>query len=378
MRSIQRGLAAATCTLVLAGGSAAFAGEKFQLWDDDSWISIGAGLRGQYIFNPDAKNENDFALNSARIYANGQFTKVIGFTYNTEIDHNIDDDSDISRIRTLDAILRLEFNPAINVWGGRMLPPSDRANLDGPYYLGTWEYPFVSAYPSIFAGRDNGGAVWGDIGKFKYEIGGFQGCTSDSNSCENRDANGPLIAGRAQYDFWDKESGYYTSSDYYGEKELLSVAVVGQFQSDAATDGTRSGDFKGFNVDALMQKRVFGGDVLTLEGAYYVYDTSGIDTSLVGTGGLQDGNGLSAGNSYFLLTSYLFNQKIGIGKFQPVFRYQEFDQQFGPDISEVSVGTNYIIKGHDARLSVLYSKQNVDNAGNTDINRFIAGVQLQF
>ncbi len=372
MISIQRGLAAASCALALASSSAAFAGEKFQLWDDDSWISFGAGVRGQYIYNPDAKNTDDFSLNSARIYANGQFTKIVGFTYNTEIDHAPDDTSDISRIRTLDAILRVEFNPAFNVWAGRMLAPSDRANLDGPYYLGTWEYPIVSAYPAIFAGRDNGGAVWGDIGKFKYELGGFQGCTAGDNSCHTSSASGPLFAGRLQYDFWDKESGYYTSSDYYGEKELLSLAVVGQYQSGAASDGVRSGDFGGFNVDLLMQKKVFGGDVFTVEGAYYVYDTSGIDTASI------DGNGLADGTSYMILTSYLFNQKVGPGKFQPVFRYQEFDQEHGPDISEYSIGTNYILKGHDARLSALYSKQNVDNAGNEDISRFIGGLQLQF
>ncbi len=366
MEIIRRGLAAATCTMVLASGSAAFAGEKYQLWDDDSWVSIGAGLRAQYIYDPDASNKNDFSLNSARIYANGQFTKIIGFTYNTEIDHNIDDDSDISRIRTLDAILRVEFSPEFNVWGGRMLPPSDRANLDGPYYLGTWEYPVASAYPGIFAGRDNGGAVWGDISKFKYELGGFQGCTGDSNACHNDEANGPLYAGRLQYDFWDKEAGYYTSSDYYGEKELLSVAVVGQFQKDASIDAAgRTGDFSGFNVDAIMQKKVWNNDVFTLEGAFYNFNT------------VKDNvNGLADGDSWFLLTSYLINQKIGIGKFQPVFRYQEFDADQGADRSEISVGTNYIIKGHDLRLSALYSHGNLDGEGEDD--RFVSGIQLQW
>lgn len=364
---------AAVAWIALADGSAtASAGEKFQLWDDNSWVSIGAGLRASYIYNPDAVDKNDFSLNNARIYGNGQFTKILGFTFNAEIDHDPYHDGDIDRFRTMDAVLRLEFDPAFNIWAGRMLTPSDRANLDGPFYLGTWEYPLASAYPGIFLGRDNGGAVWGDIGKFKYQVGAFQGCTAGDNSCSNPDAHGPLVAGRVQYDFWDKEPGYYTSSDYYGTKEMLSLAVVGQFQRDAATDGVRSGSFSAFNVDALMQKKIFGGDVLTLEGAYYVYDTSGIDTSL------STGNGLADGNSYFVLASYLINQKIGPGMFQPVFRYQAFDQNYGPDISEYSIGTNYILKGHDARLSALYSKQNVDNAGHEDINRFIGGLQLQF
>ncbi|CCB67164.1 MULTISPECIES: porin [unclassified Hyphomicrobium] len=372
MRNTRR-MALLAIGLGLASNSGAHAGERFELWDDQSWISFGASVKAQYIYNPDVSNTDDFALTSARINVNGQFNKVWGFTYNTEIDHAPDDTSDISRVRTLDAILRAEFNPSFNVWAGRMLPPTDRVNLDGPYYQADGgEYPFISVFPQLFGGRDNGGSVWGDIGKFKYMIGGFQGCTAGDNSCANPDAHGPLVSGRVQYDFWDKEAGYYTSSDYYGEKELLSVGLVGQFQSNAATDGIRSGDYKGFSADVLMQKKVFGGDVFTLEGAYYVYDTSGIDTSLV------TGNGVPDGNSYMFLTSYLINQKVGPGKFQPVFRYQEFDHNFSPDISEYSVGTNYIIKGHDMMMSALYSKANQDTAGNKDVNRFIGTIQVNF
>ena len=358
-------------TALVAGVGTAAAGEKWT-FGPEAWLSVGAGLRASYVHNPDAEDENDTSLNSARIYVNGQLSKVIGFTYNTEIEH--DYDGDISDLRMMDAIVRLEFNDYFNVWGGRMLAPSDRANLDGPYYLGTWEYPFASAYPQIFQGRDNGAAIWGqtDGGKFKYQFGAFQGCTTDENSCDNPDANGPLLAGRLTYNFWDPEAGYYASSDYYGEKEILAVGLVGQFQQDAATDGVKSGDFTGFNVDVLMQKRVMGGDVFTLEGAYYVYDTDGIVT----TGPF--GNGLADGESFFVLTSYLINHKVGIGKFQPVFRYQEFDHDGGPNVTEWSAGTNYIIKGHDARLSALYSETDTGIAGEDTVQRFVSGVQLQF
>jgi len=354
-----------------ASAGAAVAGEKWTFGPEAS-LTIGAGLRASFVYNDDdpTGEDSDFSLNSARIFTSGQFTKIIGFTFNTEIDR--DNDGDINDIRMMDAIVRLEFNDYFNIWGGRMLAPSDRANLDGPYYAGTWEYPFVSAYPQIFQGRDNGVAVWGQTGggKFKYQVGAFTGCAEDDNSCYNPDTDAPLITGRLTYNFWDPEAGYYTSSDYYGEKEILAVGLVGQYQADAATDGFSNGDFSGFNVDFLMQKRVFGSHVFTLEGAYYVYDTDGIDT-----GGLN-GNGLADGNSFFVLTSFLIDHKIGFGKFQPVFRYQEFEFDNGPEVSEWSVGTNYIIKGHDLRLSAIYSETDTD--GLETVNRFITGVQLQF
>ncbi|HET6388583.1 porin [Hyphomicrobium sp.] len=372
----SRRVAAAIGTVACLGSSPAGAQEfaRFNLWDQQSWISIGAGLRGQYISDVGLADptQEGWELNSARLYIQGQANKHVGFTYNTDIDQ--DSHGNPTGIQTLDALGRIEFMDEFNLYGGRMLPPSDRVNLDGPFNLGTWQFPFVSAYPNIFDGRDTGGSVWGDIGHFKYMLGGFLGCTADENSCFNRDANGPLFAGRIQYDFWDKEAGYYTfSSDYYGKKEVLSVGIVGQFQNDAASNGTRSADWSGFNVDVLMQKKVWNDDVFTIEGAYYIYDSSGLDTRTA-----FGGNGIADGNAYFILTSYLINKKVCVGRFQPVFRYQEFDHDFGPDIAEYSVGTNFIIDGHDALLSALFSHENLDEDGHGDVNRFILGAQVQF
>jgi len=368
------GRAAALAVLAtgLAASAPASAGQKWE-FGPDAWLSVGAGMRASYIYNEDAEDENDFTLDSARIFVNGQFTKVVGFTFNTEID--VDEDGDINDIRMMDAILRLEFNDAFNIYGGRMLAPSDRANLDGPYYLGTWEYPPPSFlnFPAIFQGRDNGAAAWGYVAdkRLYYAAGAFAGCTDEDSSCFNDDADSPLLAARFTYNFWDRESGYYTSSDYYGEKEVLAVGLVGQFQSEAVTDiAGATADYSAFNIDFLMQKRVFGSHVFTLEGAYYFSDTDGVLTT--------NPTGVTDGDGFFVLTSFLIDHKVGIGKFQPVFRYQEydFDNAGLGDFKEWSVGTNYIIKGHDARLSAVYSDTDVD--GGDNIERFVTGVQLQF
>ena len=104
---------------------------------------------------------------------------------------------------------------AFNVWLGRLLPPSDRANLDGPFYLLNLDFPFVSAFPAIFAGRDDGGAIWGELldKHFKYQVGVFNGVRG-KDSPNRKDS--VLLAARLVYNFLDPEPGYYNASTYYG------------------------------------------------------------------------------------------------------------------------------------------------------------------
>ncbi|MBI1182196.1 MAG: hypothetical protein GC201_16765, partial [Alphaproteobacteria bacterium] len=193
----------------------AHAGYKFDI-DDTRWISIGAGVRTSFSAvegaAPDGSWSDKFDLDSARLYLNGQVFKFVKLEFNTEIDSSDD-------VHILDAIVKLEFNDYINIWMGRFLPPSDRANLSGPYYANIWGFPFVQGYPAIFAGRDNGVAIWGQTGggKFKWQFGVFEGCSSGKNACSQSgatfpskayDTDTPLFAGRLVYNFLDPEPGY--------------------------------------------------------------------------------------------------------------------------------------------------------------------------
>lgn len=367
-------LAASAVSFVAAafGCAAAHAGEKIEL-GGDAWVSVGGGLRASYRITEDGKPSptgafDDFTLESARIYLNGQATKVIGFTLNTEIEQDANGDPD--NMRVLDGILRLEFNDYFNVWGGLLLPPNDRANLDGPYYLGTWDFPLVQAFPAEFAGRDYGVSIWGQTGggQFKYAVGAFQGC-SNGSSCDTGAADDGDFSyvGKLTYNFWDPEPGYYTSSDYYGKKEILALSGSATYQANATGTDVDPGDYFGFNIDALMQKKVFDGHVLTLEGAYYHYDTDGKPTPLAG------------GDGYFLLASFLVNQKIGPGMIQPVVRWEDFNRDDGAsDATRVEGGFNYIIREHDTRISLLYSDTDFKDSGIGSIGQYILGVQLQY
>lgn len=174
-------------------------------------ISLGAGLRTSFVHaSPDGVDDTDkFLVDSVRLYVSGPVTDKIKFMVNTEYTGSTND------IGVLDAVARFELSPKFNIWMGRHLPPSDRANLYGPYYAHHWGVytdGIQNGHPFIFQGRDNGVTYWGDFGKAKVSAGVYDGesATGDTEL---------LTAARVQFDFWDKENGYYLNGTYYGAKE---------------------------------------------------------------------------------------------------------------------------------------------------------------
>ena len=78
-----------------------------------------------------------------------------------------------------------------NVWFGRFIPPTDRDNFTGPFYSNEWgvyDDGIQDGYPSVFQGRDNGIAYWGDfkadIVKIKASIGAFDGSSLHGGDSE--------------------------------------------------------------------------------------------------------------------------------------------------------------------------------------------------
>ena len=187
-------------------------------------VTVGGGMRTSFsamnfdtVVGEDeveSDSTSDFALNSARLYISGKATDNIGFMFNTE--YNSDDEE----IRVIDAAAQFSFSGGThNLWVGRFLPPSDRANLYGPYYASNWavyQDGVQDGYPFETEGRDDGVAYWGQFDKVKVSGGLFDGksATGDTD---------PLFAGRVQVDLWDAEDGYYLNGTYYGTKDLLAI-----------------------------------------------------------------------------------------------------------------------------------------------------------
>jgi hypothetical protein len=363
------------CVLPVASANA---GATIDFGDGES-VSLGLGMRTSFTSQsngaPDGSRSADFSLDSVRLYTGASLNDYIKATFNTERNSNGD-------IDVLDGYAQFEFIDGFNIWVGRMLPPSDRANLDGPYFLNTWLYPgVVSQYPSKFDGRDDGATIWGKLfdKKLVYSVGAFEGhnrYTGASNQGDNL-----LYAGRVAYNFLDAEPdpAYYTSSTYYGKVDVLTLAFAGQYEANGVGTALRHGDYAAWNFDLLFEKK-FPIGVVTLEGAYYHYDTGGVpdvSPSFGGAGPTANVGGITQGDGYLIGADYLIPGKIGWGQFQPFFRYQDYDNDLNHlSSSEYDFGVNYVISGHNARISLDYSKN--DGGGVADYDRFIAGIQLQF
>ena len=215
---------------------------------DDATFTAGIGLRTSFTSKengaPDGtSNSNDFAIENIRLYLGGSYGKVIKATFNTERTGG-SAASGGDAVRVLDAIAQFEFDPAFNFWMGRMLPPSDRANLYGPFYALPWSYPGVASnYPNIAAGRDNGATVWGKPfgGKLVYSVGAFEG--HDKSPTLAGASDKLLYAGRLAFNILDPEPApaYYTGGWYGGSKDILTVAVAGISRRTASARWQRQG-----------------------------------------------------------------------------------------------------------------------------------------
>jgi hypothetical protein len=355
-RTFTHCLAALSVLIVLISASVAFGQAKINM-DDMRWVSIGGGLRTAYRSievkptSGDSFYLKNFDLDDIRLYVNAQVHKDFQVEFNTEYDGSGD-------IQVLDAVVKYSPRPYFNIWMGRHLVPSDRANLDGPFFLNAYDYPgLVSRYPGIFAGRDNGLSVNGDIkgGKFKYAFGTYEGMGSFGQG------DSLLYAGRVVANFFDPEPGYYNSSTYYGEKNILALGAAFQHQADVVLVNGQPDSFTGYNFDLLFEKKL-GMGAVSLEGAWYNYD-------------YQDQAG--DGSGYFAEGAYLFGKQVGIGKFQPYFRYQDFKAVSTSDSANIiDTGVNYVIRGHQARVSAFWSQ--FDPKVGEKTNRFTAGAQFQF
>ncbi len=272
-------------------------------------LGYGVGIRVGGGYSTQSPDGYGVPTLDVRPYIGGQVAPWLKFSGNLDLNT-----ADTSRIRVLDAVAQLEPTDLFNVWIGRFLPPSDRANLSGPYYQNAWNYPTtVNAYPSIYAGRDDGAAIWGQIGKgrFKYQAGIF---TVDPSVPMSQ----AIYAARVVFNALDPEPGYYNSSTYYGAKDVL--ALGGAIQYKKTDDPAGQQKFLGFNFDVLFEKKVIGPDVLSLEGAYYNFD---------------QGNALgSQGWSAFALASWLFNAALAVQNVSPPTGSSYTGIQLGIQIQE--------------------------------------------
>lgn len=314
-------------------------------------VTVGAGLRTSFVSTtPDGgPTTNQFELNDIRLYVNGPVYEDFKFMFNT--DYN----SVTNTVEVLDAVARLEVSPQFNIWFGRFLPPSDRANLYGPFYSHEW-LPYTDGiqdgYPFQFQGRDNGVTYWGTFAKkVKVSLGAFDGKTTDGQ-------NYLLGAARVQVDFWDPEDGYYLNGTYYGDKNLLAIGGATQWQNShtAAT------------ADFLLERKLpHNGGSFSIESEYSNYNQLGGYNPLY-----------THSQGAYGLASYLFPKKVGPGQFEVLGKYAkaDFTQGSKPSYNQKTgeFNLNYVMKQFNARATLFYQKV-AFSGQNPDF--WMAGIGLQ-
>ena len=274
---------------------------------------------------------------------------------------NTDYSSGTNTMQILDAVAQFHVSPKANVWFGRFLPPSDRANLYGPFYANEWSVytdGIQDGYPFVFQGRDNGAMYWGDFkagsATIKVAAGAFDGGSATAS-------NSLIWASRVQIDFWDPENGYYQNGTYYGDKNLLALAGATEVQSGKTAS----------TVDFLMERKVHGGGAFTIESEYARYN---------GLGGYE-ANYIKSEGAY-ALASVLIPKAVGMGKFELLGKYAvaEFTDgstgQPTPSYRQntAEVNLNYIIKQFDARVMSFYRDTRFNSVKS---NSWQAGIGLQ-
>lgn len=295
-------------------------------------ITVGGGLRTSFVSTtPDGgPTTNQFELNDIRLYVSGPVYDDFKFMFNTDY-NNIN-----NSVQVLDAVARLEVSPEFNLWAGRFLPPSDRANLYGPFYSHEW-LPYTDGiqdgYPGIYQGRDNGVTYWGTFAKkIKVSLGAFDGRTADG-------LNHMLGAARVQIDFWDPEDGYYLNGTYYGDKNLLAIGGATQFQNgNTAT-----------TVDFLLDKKLKNGGSFSIESEYSNYNNLGGYNPLY-----------THSQGAYALASYLFPKKVGPGQFEVLGKFAKADFTRGskPSYNQKTgeFNFNYVMKQFNARATLFFQR----------------------
>ena len=343
-------------------------------------IKVGFGVRTSFRGNESGSESSggrtrDFLLDNARIFLSGRVNDKMTAVLSTDINNaqgwSFGGNGDGTGLRILDAAIDYQLFDKVAVKFGRFLPSTDRSNLSGPFFLNAWQFPwvqFTNGYYDVFQGRDDGVTLYGERGddvQVKWSLGLFEGYdTAGVGGDDNL-----WMVGRVVLNFLDPEDVYTNQSTYYGEKDIAALGFTFSNQNDAHGGGM---DYTAWSMDALLETTLDGGGVATLEAAYYDRDH---DDSTVGFG--QQGEG------YFLLGSYLFADSISIGdiegRLQPSIRFQAADRDVstaGDTDRSVDYSLNYIINGHNARVSLVF--QDISYVGGDDDQNLIIGGQIRF
>lgn len=359
---------------------------RFSL-DEDRFVEFGVALKFSGNWREKANDrgyKDTFTLDFARASVFAQLHKYVKFGVNAQCtfcSNMSPGEFPKATFRLLDAAGRFEFNRYFNFWAGRMLVPSSRTEMSGPWYgatLDNFKTPFFPADFSFkfgvggagFYNRDDGGNFFGSVepgfipGTFQYSVGIFRGLRSSkkNNFGPNQNHN-PLLSWRATYNFLNPEEnpGFYTSDTYYGEAgDILALSAGGSYQKNGAGSAANKSSFTGLVFDVLFEKVMPQNmGVFTFLGEYKRF-FAGYNKAAFSD---SDCFCIFDGQSWSATGLYLIPTKVWIGRFQPYGRYFSIQPRGSSNREEMEFGVNYIIDTFNLRLAAYWQHGDVVSKG---------------
>lgn len=342
MRSISRRAAISiTCTFILSCGVAAPArGQVIIKISED--VNMKFGVLGQFqadtvddpVTNDQTKN---LFVRRLRLLFGGQVASRVTFFVETDapnLGKTLATGKNITpSVIVQDAYGEFKAADQFSLDAGLMFVPFSRNSIQSaatllPIDYGT--YTFSQSAPTQSAtGRDTGFQAKGYFlaNHLEYRIGAFQG-VRDARS------NGAFrYAGRAQYNVFDTETGFFYTGTYLGTKKILAVG--------AAFDAQRH--YHAYDADAFLDVPIGPGaftgqvDVNRFDGGVTLVALPKQNDALVELG--------------FLIRAL---------KLTPVVQFSRRDlvDVSAGDEKRVSIGANYWWAGHNANIKGAYTRIN--------------------
>jgi hypothetical protein len=253
---------------------------------------------------------------------------------------------------TQDAFVEWKIRNEFILDGGLILIPLCRNCLQSAASLLTLDYGaysfLQSAGTTSSVGRDTGVQVKGYLAdqRLEYRAGMFQGIRLTG-------ARDPFrLAGRLQYNFWDKEVGPFYTGTYLGKKKVLSIG--------GGVD--RQESYHAYAADIFLDRPLVNKNSITAQVDYIRYDGGKWIPTLL------EQNDLLAQFGYF----------VSSAKVLPFVRYDQESFRAAvnksKDQKRYQVGLTYYPNGHNFNIKGAYTRVDPKVGNSTD--EFTVQMQL--
>lgn len=363
--------------------------------NDQSWLAITYEMQLYFQYRDQGtgadRNDSttDVYFRRDRLGFRGQVAENYGFLLQIEHqgDRTIDDinvrEDPIDRFTVLDAFLLAKFDNAFQVRAGLTKDPLVREHNEACFFPLSVDRSLFVYTPIRRESRDFGVLLWGNLydDRIQYKVAAMKGL-------DRRDAPGSNLryTARVHLSLLEPENLPIYFGTYLGKKKVLTLGAGVQFEPDAVYGNVAAAafpkDYLAWTYDVFFEYPTSAGTI-TASAAYLkvdfddAYKGGDPDPFAVGIHGEKNG--------WYAKAGYMLPNKVGPGNVQFFGRYEQWKFAELQGITDQAIdwyafGLNYLLNGHDLRITVEYSVNDFDkeDAENEDFGTLTTMLQLRF